>query len=273
MLTMRDGRNDSSPGALAEPTGEAKSVPDDLAQAAPGHVAPLFAAELSDATLGVLTHELMSPLNAILGWAVLLRRQGRAAELVAHGLEVIERNARRQIHVTSDLLDALRIASGRMEIVLQAVALSDVITAAIDAFSDLAEAKGIPLTEVAPCVETVVQGDPARLQQALMNVLSNAIKFTPRGGRVDVRVLLRGSVVEIVVQDTGIGIAGEVLPHVFDAFQQAETSTVRAHGGLGLGLTIAKHLVELHGGTLRAESAGEMKGAVFTIALPCAAPL
>lgn len=226
------------------------------------------ASRLKDEFLATLSHELRTPLNAILGWSQILRlRAGNDPEL-AEGLEVIERNARVQTQLTEDLLDMSRIISGKIRLDVQAVDLQDVVKAAVAAVRHSAEAKGIRLNVVLDPLVGPVRGDPGRLQQCFWNLLTNAIKFTPRGGRVQVSLGRVGSHVELRVVDNGQGIKPEFLPHLFERFRQADASTTRRHGGLGLGLSIVKNLVELHGGTVWASSDGEGQGATFCIELP-----
>jgi CheY-like chemotaxis protein len=185
-----------------------------------------------------------------------------------HGLEVIERNARAQVQLVDDLLDLSRIMAGQIRLDVQRLTLVDVISAAVESTLPAAHAKGIRLEKILDPGGSVVSGDPARLQQVVWNLLTNAIKFTPRGGRVQVLLERVNSHVEISVIDTGIGIPGNFLPHVFERFTQKDSTTSRTHGGLGLGLAISKQLVELHGGTIHAKSRGEGQGATFTVKLP-----
>ncbi|HXH82260.1 MAG TPA: PAS domain S-box protein, partial [Candidatus Tectomicrobia bacterium] len=221
-----------------------------------------------DDFLATLSHELRTPLNAILGWARMLREGKLDPPQTARALEVIERNALAQTQLISDLLDVSRIITGRVRLDVQSVDLPAVVDAAVDAVRPAAEAKDITVqVDLEPGLGTV-QGDPARLQQVLWNLVSNGVKFTGRGGVVTVHGARRGSMVELVVRDTGVGIRPEVLPHVFDRFLQADSTTTRTHGGLGLGLAIVRHLVELHGGTVHAASDGEGQGATFTVRLP-----
>ncbi|MFT3767939.1 MAG: ATP-binding protein [Minicystis sp.] len=225
---------------------------------------------MKDEFLAVISHELRTPLSAILGWTTLLRRPGRTADQIEKGLAVLERNTRLQVQLISDLLDVSRIVTGKFNLEMQPVTPSTVVEAAVEVLRAAAAAKGVELsTAIAPS-EGTVRGDPARLQQIVTNLIANAIKFTPPGGRVSVSLAEREDRAEITVADTGQGISAEFLPHVFDRFRQADASTTRRHGGLGLGLAIVKHLVESHGGAVRAESAGAGLGATFTVTLPCA---
>jgi PAS domain S-box-containing protein len=225
---------------------------------------------IKDDFMAMVSHELRTPLNAILGWArILLDDPGEELRL-RQGLEVIERNTRIQAQLISDLLDISRIVSGKLRLEIQPVSLAVVIDDAVQTVQAAAQAKGIELTREVPDELGPAVGDPARLQQAVWNLLSNAIKFTPKGGRVSVTLRPVDSEAEITVSDNGIGIRADALPYVFERFRQGEAMTTRRFGGLGLGLAIVKQLVELHGGQVRAESAGEGKGASFTLRLPLA---
>jgi len=224
--------------------------------------------QLKDEFLATVSHELRTPLSAMLSWAGMLRSGKLDASAAARGLEVIERNAKVQAQLIDDLLDMSRIITGKMRLDVALIDLRTVLTAAIESIAPSATAKGIDLRwNIAPG-EIPVLGDPDRLQQVLWNLLSNAIKFTPKGGRVDVRLARDDGDARVTVTDTGAGISPEFLPHVFDRFRQAESSTTRAHGGLGLGLAIVRTLVDLHGGTVEAQSDGRGQGAAFTITLP-----
>jgi CheY-like chemotaxis protein len=210
---------------------------------------------------------LRTPLNAIFGWAHILRTSDNPVE-IAEGLEVIERNARAQTKIIEDLLDVSRIISGKVRLDVQRVELLSVINAAIESVKPMAAGKQIRLAYVLDPLAGPVSGDPARLQQVLWNLLTNAIKFTPKGGRVHVVLERVNSHLEISVSDTGSGIPADFLPYVFDRFRQADASTTREQRGLGLGLAIVKNLAELHGGSVRAKSPGPNKGSTFTIVLP-----
>ena len=223
---------------------------------------------MKDEFLATLSHELRTPLNAILGWAQILRAAEPTAADLGQGLETIERNARLQAQLIEDLLDMSRIISGKVRLDVQKVDLSAVIDAAVETVRPAAEAKGVRLGKLVDPHAGPVRGDPGRLQQVVWNLLSNAIKFTPRGGRVEVALERVNSHVEITVSDTGVGISPDFLPYVFERFRQADASSTRRHGGLGLGLSIVKHLAELHGGTVRAKSPGEGMGASFIVHLP-----
>jgi PAS domain S-box-containing protein len=223
---------------------------------------------MKDEFLATLSHELRTPLNAIVGWAQVLRSRSHADADVLEGLAVIDRNARVQAQLIEDLLDMSRIISGKVRLENQRVDVHDVVRATIAAFQLPAEAKGIDLrVEVAPEVG-LVWGDPSRLQQCFWNLISNAIKFTPAGGRVSVSLGQTGNNVSFSVVDTGQGIAPSFLPHIFERFRQADSSSTRYHGGLGLGLSIVKSLVEMHGGTVEASSEGLGNGATFRVTLP-----
>ena len=221
-----------------------------------------------DEFLAVVSHELRSPLNAILGYAALLRYGRMDAEEVKHAVEVIERSGKAQAHLIDDLLDTARIISGKLRLVVGPVDPASVIEESVQTIRPAAEAKGVSLGADLPTEIGQITGDPARLQQIVWNLLSNAIKFTPQGGRVEARLERVDPHIRITVSDTGKGISDDFLPYVFDRFHQSDTSSVRRHGGLGLGLALAKYLVELHGGTIEADSAGEGQGAIFKVTLP-----
>ncbi len=225
---------------------------------------------LKDDFLATLSHELRTPLMAILGWAELLKSGGLDAEQTEQAVETIDRNARIQSQLIDDLLDVSRIISGKLRLDVQAVDLVSVIAAAVNAVRTAADAKQINLQQQIDAQAGTVAGDPARLQQIVWNLLSNAIKFTPRGGRVSVQLVQTNSHVEIRISDTGEGIDPKFLPYVFERFRQADGSTRRAQGGLGLGLAIVRHLTELHGGSVSATSAGRDRGATFAVRLPMA---
>ncbi len=226
------------------------------------------ASRMKDQFLATLSHELRTPLNAILGWARLLQSDKMRGEILEEGLATIERNSRVQAQLIEDLLDLSRITSGQLRLDVRRVELVEVIEAAVASLKPAAEARGIRLTCLLDSLAGPVGGDPARLQQVVWNLLSNAVKFTPQGGTVQVLLERVNSHVEISVIDNGIGIKPEFLPHAFDRFRQEDSTSTRKHSGLGLGLSIVRHLVELHGGTVRAKSPGEGKGATFTVSLP-----
>lgn len=223
---------------------------------------------MKDEFLAVLSHELRSPLNAMLGWLTLMRTKKFDAATTARALETVERNARAQAQLVEDLLDVSRIIQGKLRLNVRAVDLLPVISAAIDTVRPAALAKNIRLQPVLDPAADPVFGDSDRLQQIVWNLLSNAIKFTPKGGRVQIRLERVESYVEIVVADTGEGINPDFLPYVFDRFRQADSSITRSFGGLGLGLSIVRNLVDLHGGSVRVESPGEGQGTTFTVKFP-----
>jgi PAS domain S-box-containing protein len=223
---------------------------------------------IKDEFLATLSHELRTPMTAILGWAQILRAGGKDADETERGLEVIERNARTQSQIIEDLLDMSRIISGKVRLDVQQVDLQEVIEAAVSTVRPAADARGIRLQTVLDSRIGPVRGDANRLQQVMWNLISNAIKFTPRGGRVQVALERINSHVEISVSDTGQGISPEFLPFVFERFRQADASSTRRHGGLGLGLAIVKQLIELHGGSVHAKSPGESQGSTFIVILP-----
>ncbi len=220
-----------------------------------------------DEFLAVLSHELRTPLTSMLGWARLLRTPNLPAHRLAHGLEVIERNTRLQARLISDLLDVSRIVAGKLQLDRHEVELMTIIEAAQEALQADIETKNITVTRHLDTAASRVLGDGTRLQQVTVNLLSNAVKFTPPGGRIDIRLVAEGDRARLSVSDTGIGIAPDVLPNVFDRFLQATTPSNRG-AGLGLGLAIVRHLVELHGGRVWAESPGLDRGATFTVELP-----
>jgi len=225
---------------------------------------------LKDEFLAMLSHELRTPLTAILGWAHMLRTGQFDEKSVGSAYETIERNARSQAQLIDDLLDVSRIITGKLRLDMRAVNPNNFIDSAVEAVRPGAESKGVRIRKIMDTGVISVAGDPVRLQQVIWNLLSNAVKFTPRGGLVQVRLSRVNSHVEIAVNDTGQGISPEFLPHVFDRFRQADQKITRQHGGLGLGLSIVRHLVELHGGTVRADSEGEGRGSTFTVTLPVA---
>ncbi len=226
---------------------------------------------MKDEFLATLSHELRTPLNAILGWSQLLRGGESDAEELKQGLDTIERNARAQTQLIEDLLDMSRIISGNLRLDIQRVVPVTFITNAIESIKPAAEAKEIRLEQILDPAAGPVSGDPNRLQQVAWNLLSNAVKFTPRGGKVQILLQRVDSHVEFTVSDTGQGISPEFLPFLFERFRQADASTTRQFGGLGLGLSIAKQLVDLHGGSIRARSAGAKQGSTFVVKLPLVA--
>jgi signal transduction histidine kinase/ActR/RegA family two-component response regulator len=234
------------------------------------------ASRVKDAFLAIASHELRTPLNAILGWSQVLRTSTFAEERVAEGLATIERNAKIQAQVLNDLLDISRITTGKTHLEVERVDPSLAIEGAIEGVRLAAAAKEITISTALDNDAGTIIADPRRLQQIVWNLLSNAVKFTPRGGQAEISMRRHGSHLEISVRDTGIGIHSEFLPQLFAGFRQVDMSTTRRFGGLGLGLMIVRHLVELHGGVVRAESNGEGKGSTFIVFLPIsttAAPL
>jgi PAS domain S-box-containing protein len=221
-----------------------------------------------DLFLATLSHEVRTPLNAILGWATILRDGRSTATDIQEGLEVIERNCKAQAQLIEDMLDISRIVSGKMQLQICSCELAKIIIAAVDVVRPAADAKGVRLITTFDAADSQVSCDTNRIQQVIWNLLSNAVKFTPAGGTVRITLTRENSAAQICVSDEGLGIDPEFLPFVFDRFRQADSSTRRKLGGLGLGLSIVKQLVELHGGTVSAESAGEGHGATFTVNLP-----
>ncbi|APR84186.1 two-component hybrid sensor and regulator [Minicystis rosea] len=226
------------------------------------------ASRAKDEFLSTLSHELRTPLTAILGWATMLRTKKSDADWLDRAIGTIERNARAQARLIDDLFDVARIDAGKIRIEAKPISVVPLIQAGLDAIAPVADAKGVRVeSDLDPAVGTL-WGDPSRVQQVVWNLLANGVKFTPRGGVVRVVLARRGGSMEIVVSDTGQGIDASFLPHVFDRFRQADSSNTRTHGGLGLGLSIARQLVEMHGGHIRAASEGPGRGATFTVSLP-----
>jgi len=223
---------------------------------------------LKDEFLATLSHELRTPLNAILGWANLLLSGRLETSEVRQAAEVIERNTKVQAQLVDDLLDMNRILSGKIRIDVQNVELPAIVEAAIISTRPAMEAKKIDVDKTIDFSASPIRGDPSRLQQVISNLLSNAIKFTPEGGKIGVALKGTDSDVEIQVADSGIGIPPDQLPFIFDRFRQGDASKTRRHGGLGLGLAISRHLVELHGGTIHAQSAGKSQGSTFRVTIP-----
>jgi signal transduction histidine kinase/CheY-like chemotaxis protein len=255
-----------------ERTGELKAVSDERAELLVRERAARAEAErasrVKDDFVATLSHELRTPLSAISGWVHLLRTNPGRPD-AGYGLEVIERNTKAQSRMIDDLLDMSRIVSGKMRIDVAPVDLAQVIRDATETVRPAADAKGVRLAsklEAAPRIA----GDAARLQQVVWNLLTNAVKYTPRGGSITISLTQQGQNAVIAVQDTGEGIKPEFIPFVFDRFRQQDASTTRRHGGLGLGLSIVKHLVEMHGGSASVQSAGENQGSVFTVSIPVA---
>ncbi len=230
-----------------------------------------LASRAKDQFLATVSHELRTPLGALLGWARILRAGNTDPETSARALEAIERNANAQAQLIEDILDLSSIISGKLSLSVKTVDLSSIVQAAVDSVLPAAEGKGVKVRVKLGQDIGYIKGDPNRLQQVVWNLVSNAVKFTPRSGQVDVQVERVNSHVEIVVCDTGQGISSEFLPYVFEAFSQEDSSSTRKYSGLGLGLSIVRQLVELHGGTIQVYSAGEAQGASFKIILPVAA--
>jgi signal transduction histidine kinase/ActR/RegA family two-component response regulator len=226
------------------------------------------ASRLKDDFLATLSHELRTPLNAIIGWASILREGAVGPDKQGLAIQTIERAARAQGQLVEDLLDYSRIIGGQVRLDVRSVNIAEVVEAAVETVRPTAEAKGVRIDAILDPKGGPVNGDPDRLQQVVWNLVANAIKFTGRGGRVEVRVERVNSHVEIIVADNGQGIDPEFLPHVFDRFRQADSSHSRTHGGVGLGLSIARQLVEAHAGVIHAASDGAGKGATFTVMLP-----
>jgi CheY-like chemotaxis protein len=230
------------------------------------------AGRLKDEFLEALAHELRAPLNAILGWSRLMELGTLGAREVQSGGATIARNARALAHIVDDLLDMSAVTSGKIRVEPEETDLCEIVEAAVDILRPMATSKGVQLEKQLLTPACLVFGDPHRLQQVVWHLLSNAIKFTPRGGRARITVRTVGGQCQIVVTDTGAGIAGELLPFVFDRFCRAEVAQEHRYSGLGLGLALAKRVVELHGGSVMASSAGLNRGATFTVMLPRVAP-
>jgi signal transduction histidine kinase/ActR/RegA family two-component response regulator len=221
-----------------------------------------------DEFLSTLSHELRNPLNAVHGWATLIERGQLGEVQTRRAMQIIVRNVNAQIRLVDDLLDMSTVVNGRLRLVVQPVDLGDLIEDALEAVRHAAEAKNIRLQPVLHAPGLLVSGDPGRLEQIVWNLLENAVKFTPKDGRVQVQLQRVRSHVEIIVSDTGQGIPADVLPYVFDRLRQGEGGSTRGHGGLGIGLALVRHLAELHGGSVYAESPGEGQGSTFVVTLP-----
>jgi signal transduction histidine kinase/CheY-like chemotaxis protein len=252
------------------PQQDLEARPQSLAREHTARAEAESANRMKDGFLATVSHELRTPLNAILGWSHILRWGQPDEPTMARGVEVIERNAQSQARLIEDILDASRVISGSLRLTRGPVDLAAVINAAIDSVRPGAEAKGIQLGVILDPSARPVTGDASRLQQVVWNLLANAVKFTASGGRVEVQLEREDGRARITVTDTGEGVSAEFLPFIFDRFRQADSTITRRHGGLGLGLTIVRQLVELHGGSVQAESAGEGYGASFTVRLPLA---
>ncbi|HEX2139307.1 MAG TPA: PAS domain S-box protein [Woeseiaceae bacterium] len=230
------------------------------------------ASRVKDEFVAMVSHELRTPLNAILGWTQLMLQSATDQDVIARGLDVISRNTRVQAQLVSDLLDVSRIASGKLRLSIEKVDLVSLVRNVIETVQQAGDSKEVGISQGYDAEAIPIAGDPARLQQIVWNLLWNAIKFTPEGGSVTVRVRTSAAGAEITVSDTGVGIKPEILPHIFERFNQAHLLGSQGVGGLGLGLSIVKHLVDLHGGTIKADSPGEGQGATFTVVLPAGAP-
>jgi signal transduction histidine kinase len=268
------GRGASAPPPVArggpqEISAVARAFGEAMSTASSARAEAETANRAKDEFLAVLSHELRTPLNAVYGWARMLRTAQLEPGRTERALDAIERNATAQIRMVEDLLDISRIVTGKIRLELHPVSLSTVVDGALDSVRPAADVKGIRLESVVDPAATV-QGDPDRLQQIMWNLVSNAIKFTPSRGHVRLEVRRVGDSIEIVVSDTGLGIDPAVLPYVFERFRQGDGSSTRAHGGLGLGLALVRHLTELHGGRVMAVSPGPGQGATFTVTLPAA---
>jgi PAS domain S-box-containing protein len=239
-----------------------------LARERAAHAEAESANRAKDEFLATVSHELRTPLNAILGWSRLLRIGQLDAQAAGKALESVENNAKAQSQLIEDLLDVSRIISGKLRINYEQVNLVTVIEAALETARPAAQAKSIQLSAELDSAAGAVMGDATRLQQVIWNLLSNAVKFTPKDGRVEIRLKRDDSHAQVTVSDTGQGISPDFLPHVFDRFRQADSKDTRRHGGLGLGLAIVRHLVEMHGGAVNSDSPGEGQGATFTVRLP-----
>jgi signal transduction histidine kinase len=222
---------------------------------------------LKDEFLATLSHELRTPLNAILGWTHLLGLPTEDPSMTERAVSVIKNNAVAQSQIIEDILDVSRIIGGKLRLRLSSTSLAEIVTSALDAIVPAAAAKEIELVRDVDVPDHIVI-DRDRIQQVCWNLLSNAVKFTPKGGRITVTLTREGGDAKLVVADTGVGIPPDFLPHIFDRFSQADSSTTRRHGGLGLGMAIVRHFVELHGGTVQAQSAGPDQGSTFTVVLP-----
>jgi len=275
LFTLRDTASGSALGTavVARDIRAQKAQSDALARVLQAEQAARADAEranrLKDEFLATVSHELRTPLSAMIGWIHLLRDGQLPADRSARALEVIDRNARAQQRLVEDILDVSSIVTGKFKLQVEPVRVADVVEAAVDAVRPTATAKDIRL-ELATDDQALVMGDAARMQQMVWNLVSNAVKFTPRGGQVAVRLERLAAAVEVRVTDSGQGIAAEFLPFVFERFRQADGGITRRHGGLGLGLSIVKQLVEMHGGTVQVASEGKDCGASFVLRLPAA---
>ncbi len=266
LLTLRNLRERE---ALAAGEVQArKEAETALAAERVAHSEAAHANKLKDEFLAVVSHELRTPLNAILGWTSLLRDGAEDENELHEGLGTIDRNARAQARLVDDLLDVSRIITGKVRLQISEVDLRPIVAAVVDGLRPAAEARGVAVSIGGTAAAAEVLGDPDRLQQVVWNLVSNAIKFTPRRGRVDISLFQVDSSIALEVSDTGQGISAQFLPRIFERFSQADTSTTRGQAGLGLGLAIVRHLVEMHGGKISARSEGEGKGATFHVEIP-----
>jgi PAS domain S-box-containing protein len=227
-----------------------------------------LANRLKDEFLATVSHELRTPLTAVLGWARILHTRQHDPVSVARAIETIERNAKGLAQIVEDILDVSRIITGKLRLSFGPVDVQHVLEAAIEVVRPAAEAKGVTMGDPPSGPPCIVSGDPDRLQQVVWNLLSNGVKFTPKGGRVEASIERSSAFIRIRVSDTGQGIRRDFLPYLFNRFRQADSTTTRSHGGLGLGLAIVRHLVELHGGAVTASSEGEGLGSTFMVTLP-----
>ncbi len=258
--------------ALFEKDGEVRGAVGtfvDITERKRGEDALRDANRLKDEFLATLSHELRTPLNAIIGWSDMLRKGSLEPEAARRAVESIYRNAKAQNSLINDVLDVSRIVRGKVQLENQPIDMVQLVESAVDSVRPTAEAKDVEIVAESRPAPAPVAGDASRLRQVFWNLLANAIKFTPRGGHVRVSISYSADQVRVTVADSGVGISQEFLPHVFDRFTQSDSSITRRHSGLGLGLAIVRHIVELHGGTVKAESAGEGRGAAFTVTLPC----
>jgi PAS domain S-box-containing protein len=257
---------------VAERTAEletANRIKDDLLVREQQARAEAEAANRSkDEFLATVSHELRTPLNAILGWTHIVRSQAPGAKQTARALEVIDRNAKAQAQIVDDILEVSRIITGNLHLEKESISLKPIIEAAVESMQHSAESKHVSITSSLDPAVGFISGDPRRLQQVALNLLSNAIKFTPPGGSVHAKLERVNNSARVCVSDTGEGIPSEFLPHIFDRFSQADSASTRKYGGLGLGLSIVNHIVKMHGGKVQAASAGQGKGATFTVDLP-----
>jgi signal transduction histidine kinase len=254
---------------LSQPLPQDSSASSSTRQAQPE---PASAERALDEFLAIVSHELRTPLNAVLGWASLLRQKKVDAPMMEKALDSIERNARVQARLVEDLLDLGRVVSGKMRVSLRPLEPRSFIAAALETMRSAADAKGVAMEVTLETASSLtISGDPERLQQVVWNLLTNAVKFTPRGGKVHLRAFTEAGQLVVEVQDTGMGIPASFMPYLFERFRQADDGQVKAQRGLGLGLALVRHLVELHGGTVSAASEGEGRGSTFRIFLPLAA--